>query len=165
MLTMRSIYLFISGALTGLLFQTTIAQVVAQNQSVNQLNHVGIAVEDLDAAVTFYTETMGFEESFRVTNDVGQVGLVYLRISENTFVEIQSANENRPIGISHFGIHVENRNDAMTIFSGRGASPPNTRIGLTGAVIADIFDPDGIRIEISEYPANSLQGKALAGEL
>ena len=73
--------------------------------------------------------------------------------------------ENRPIGISHFGIHVENRNDAMTIFSGRGASPTNTRIGLTGAVIADIFDPDGIRIEISEYPANSLQGKALAGEL
>ena len=164
---MRGFYLFVSGALVGLLIQTAVAQVGAQNQNpgVNQLNHVGIAVEDLDAAVTFYTETMGFQESFRVTNDAGQVGLVYLRVSDDTFVEIQSANENRPVGISHFGIHVADRDDAMAMFSGRGATPTNTRIGLTEAVIADIFDPDGIRIEISEYPAASLQGKALAGEL
>ncbi len=49
--------------------------------------------------------------------------------------------------------------------NGCGASPTNPRIGLTGAVIVDIFYLGGIPIEISEYSANSLQGKALAGEV
>jgi len=93
---MRGLLLFVSGAVVALLIQTAIAQ--NHNPGVIQLNHVGIAVSDMDESLAFYTETMGFEEVFRVTNDEGEAGLVYLRVSESTFLELQPANENRPAG-------------------------------------------------------------------
>ncbi len=46
-----------------------------------------------------------------------------------------------------------------------GASPTQTRSGQIQAILSDTFDPQGIRIELSEYLPESLQGQALAGEL
>lgn len=159
---MRSLILFASGAMVALLIQTAIAQ--SQNQGVIQLNHVGVAVNDMDESLAFYTETMGFEEAFRVTNDAGQVGLAYLRVSETTFLELNPANENRPAGLTHFGIQVEGMESVKAMFEARGASPTETRRGSTMAILSNITDPQGVRIELSEYPPDSLQGQALAGE-
>ena len=159
---MRALFLFVCGTLFGVLIQTAIAQ--SNNPGVLQLNHVGVAVNDLDESLAFYTETLGFEEAFRMTNNEGQVGLAYLRVSENTFVEVTSANENRPAGLTHFGIQVDDVETVKAMYEARGASPTATRSGRTQAILSDIFDPQGIRIELSEYPPESLQGQALAGE-
>ena len=159
---MRGITLFVSGALVAFLIQTAIAQM---NPGVVQLNHVGVAVADMDESIAFYTETMGYEEAFRVTNDAGEPGLVYLRVSENTFVELTRANDNTPPGLSHFGIQVEGMDSVKAMYEGRGAEPGETRRGRTRAVLSDIIDPQGVRIELSEYPPDSLQGQALAGEI
>jgi lactoylglutathione lyase len=159
---MRGLLFFVSGAVVALLIQTAIAQ--NHNTGVIQLNHVGIAVEDMDESLVFYTETMGFEEAFRVINDEGQVGLVYLRVSESTFLELNPANENRPAGLNHIGIQVEGMEAVKAMYEGRGASPGEIRRGSTQAILSNISDPQGVRIELSEYPSDSLQGKALAGE-
>ncbi len=159
---MRGIYLFVSGALLAVLIQTAIAQ--NHNPGVIQLNHVGVAVDDMDESLAFYTETLGFEEAFRVTNDEGRVGLAYLRVSETTFLELNPANENRPAGLTHFGIQVEGMESVKAMYEGRGASPSETRRGSTLAILSNITDPQGVSIELSEYPPDSLQGKALAGE-
>jgi hypothetical protein len=37
------------------------------------------------------------------------------------------------------------------------------RSGATKAVITNILDPDGVRLELLEYPPESLQGKAIDG--
>ena len=50
------------------------------------------------------------------------------------------------------------------MFEARGASPTETRRGSTQAILSNIADPQGVRIELSEYPPDSLQGQALAGE-
>jgi len=159
---MRGSILFICGALTALLIQTAIAQ--RANPGVLQLNHVGVAVDDLDESLAFYTGTLGFEEAFRVTNSEGRVGLAYLRVSDRTFIEITSANENRPAGLTHFGVQVDDIEAVRAMYEARGAKPTETRSGSTRAILSDIFDPQGIRIELSEYPPDSLQGQALAGE-
>ena len=86
---MRGLYLFIGGILVGLAVQMATAQ--NQNRDIVGVNHVGISVENLDEAVTYYTETMGFPEAFRVVNDAGQIALVYVQVSQNTFVELQPA--------------------------------------------------------------------------
>src|SRR5580700_8280505 len=104
---MRGLALFIAGTVVGLAVSAP-----AQNQSPNRgivgLNHVALSVPDIDKAVEYYTKTMGFPEAFRVKNAEGQVQLVYVQISQNTFVELLPANAQRPPGINHFGIHVEN---------------------------------------------------------
>ena len=71
---MRGLYLFIGGIAVGLAVQMAIAQ--NQNRDIVGLNHVAISVADLDEAVAYYTETMGFPEAFRAVNDAGRATLV-----------------------------------------------------------------------------------------
>jgi catechol 2,3-dioxygenase-like lactoylglutathione lyase family enzyme len=156
---MRGLTLFIGGILVGLAVQMAIAQ--SQNRNIVGVNHVAISVENLDETVAYYTETLGFKEAFRVVNDAGQAGLVYVQVSEDTFVELQPANDNRPPGINHFGVHVENMDTVTEMFRQSGATVSDPRSGSTKAILANITDINGIRIELGELPSESLQRQAI----
>ncbi len=154
---MRSCMLFVAGIVIGVAVQNT----VAQNVGLVGLNHVAISVSDLNAAVTYYTKTLGFPEAFRNLDEKGQPTLVYVQISKNTFIELQPANPQRPPGLNHLGIHVENMAAATAMFKQRGANVSETRVSPTKAVLANITDPNGIRIELAELPADSEHRKAM----
>jgi catechol 2,3-dioxygenase-like lactoylglutathione lyase family enzyme len=159
---MRGPALFVAGLLAGLAVHTALAQnqPLSPNRGVVGLNHVGIIVPDLDKAVEYYTKTMGFPEAFRFVNPQGQVQLVYVQISQNTFVELQPAN-GRPLGVSHFGLHVENMNAATAMFKARGANLTETTLSGTKAILSNITDLNGIRMELSELPPESLHRQAM----
>jgi catechol 2,3-dioxygenase-like lactoylglutathione lyase family enzyme len=156
---MRGLYLFIGGILVGLAVQMAIAQ--NQNRNVVGLNHVAISVTDIDEAVAYYTDIMGFPEAFRRVNDAGQITLLYVQISEDTFIELQPANDQRPPGINHFGVQVENMAMANAMFKERGATISEPRAGSTMAILSNITDLNGIRIELGELPPESLQRQAI----
>src|SRR5260370_24141934 len=130
MRVLRGLGLFVAGAVVGLT-ATTFAQNQTPNQGIVGLNHVGLSVPDLDKAVEYYTKTMGFPEAFRFVNASGQVQLVYVQVSQNTFVELQPANAQRPPGITHFGLHVENMAAATAMFKARGAAVGETTLSGT----------------------------------
>jgi catechol 2,3-dioxygenase-like lactoylglutathione lyase family enzyme len=158
---MRGAFLFIAGIVVGLAVEAAVAQNQSPNKGIVGLNHVGIAVPNIDEAVTYYTKTLGFPEAFRAKDDKGQVALVYVQISKNTFVELQPANPQRPAGVSHFGIHVENMPAATAMFKQRGAKVGEIRGSATKAILSDITDLNGIRIELSELPPESLHRQAM----
>ena len=157
---MRGLVLFVAGAVVGLAVNA-----VAQNQTPNRgivgLNHVALSVPDIDKAVAYYTKTMGFPEAFRVTNPQGEVQLVYVQISQNTFIELQPANPQRPPGINHFGLHVENMPAATAMFKERGANVLETRVSPTKAILSNVVDPNGVRIELAELPPESFHRQAM----
>ena len=155
---MRGWMLFVAGILVGLGVQTAVAQ--NRNAGLVGLNHVGINVPDMDEALAYYTETFGFPEAFRVLDDQGQPRLVYVQISGNTFVELQPAN-GRPDGVSHFGIHVEDMDAATAMFKQRGATVSEIRDSDTGAILSNITELNGLRIELSELPPESLHRQAM----
>lgn len=155
---MRGLYLFVAGLAVGLAIQLAIAQ--SPNRGVVGLNHVGIAVDDLDAALEYYTGTMGFPEAFRIEGDSGPA-LIYVQISRNTFLELQPTNENRPSGVSHIGIEVEDMTAVTEMFSARGADTTEPRVSGTKATLANITDLNGLRIELLELPPESLHGQAM----
>ncbi len=155
---MRGWMLFVAGILVGLGVQTAVAQ--NQNAGIVGLNHVGINVPNIDEAVEYYTKTMGFPEAFRVLDDKDQPRLVYVQISKNTFVELQPAN-GRPMGVSHFGLHVENMGPATAMFKQRGATVSETRNSDTGAILSNITELNGLRIELAELPPESLHRQAM----
>jgi catechol 2,3-dioxygenase-like lactoylglutathione lyase family enzyme len=160
---MRGVVLFVAGTLVGLAAHASLAQnqSLSPNRGVVGLNHVGIIVPDLDKAVEYYTKTMGFPEAFRFVDPTSkQVQLVYVQISQNTFVELQPAN-GRPLGVSHFGLHVENMKDATAMFKARGAKPEEIRLSGTKAILSNITDPNGNRMELSELPPESLHRQAI----
>ncbi len=157
---MRSICLFVSGLLLGAGIHMSIAQ--TQNGGIVGVNHVGIAFDDLDAAIEYYTETLGFPEAFRMENDSGEIGLVYVQVSESTFVELQPTNENRGPGINHFGVHVGDIDAAIETWRGRGAEAQDSRRSSTNAILSNIFDPDGNRMELLQLPPESEHAQATA---
>jgi len=163
---MRGLALFVAGALVGGLGINALGvNAVAQNQTPNRgivgLNHVAISVPDLDKAVAYYTKTMGFPEAFRSTTPQGEVRLVYVQISQNTFIELLPANAQRPAGINHFGLHVENMPAVTAMFKARGADVLETTVSPTKAILSNVVDPNGIRMELAELPAESLHRQAM----
>jgi len=156
---MRGALLFAAGLFTGLAVHVALAQ--NANSGVVMMNHVGINVPNVAEAVTYYTEKMGYKEAFRVNDDKGQVRLVYMQISRNTFLELNPANEQRPAGFTHYGLHVENVADAAARFrkGGLKVSDPNT--SDTKAILANITDPYMGRIELAQLPPESMHYKAI----
>ena len=155
---MRSAVLLIVGIAIGLAVEVTLAQ--NQNRGIVGLNHVALSVPNLDEALNYYTKTMGFPEAFRVNDDKGQARLVYVQISKNTFFEIQPG-PGRPAAINHVGIHVENMKEATAMFKARGVNIAEIRTSDTKAILNNITDPNGIRIELAELPPESMHRQAM----
>jgi catechol 2,3-dioxygenase-like lactoylglutathione lyase family enzyme len=156
---MRGFFLFVAGIVAGLAIESAVAQ--SPNRGVVGLNHVALSVPNIDQAVAYYTKTMGFPEAFRQTDDKGQVTLVYVQISKNTFIELQPSNPQRPAGINHLGVVVENMNAATSMFKQRGANVSEIRTSGTKAILSNITDPNGVRIELAELPPDSLHRQAM----
>jgi catechol 2,3-dioxygenase-like lactoylglutathione lyase family enzyme len=156
---MRAVMLFVAGLFVGLAVQAT----VAQGRPVVALNHVGMAVPDVAAAAAFYVEKMGFREAFRNSTPQGQPASIYLQISRDTFLELQQANAQRPAGLNHFGLEVGKMPEAVAFFrkNGATASDPGGPSGFSKAILANVTDPNGVRIELAELTPDSLQRKAM----
>ena len=158
---MRGLVIFVAGLLVGVAVQSTIAQ--SGRTGVVGLNHVGVAVPDIPAAAAYYTEKMGFKEAFLNSNPQGQPTAIYMQISRDTFLELQQANDQRPAGLTHFGLVVDNMNAAVAAFRGRGATAtePGPPSGFSKAILSNVTDLNGLRIELAELTPDSLQRKAM----
>jgi catechol 2,3-dioxygenase-like lactoylglutathione lyase family enzyme len=156
---MRGAMLFAAGLFTGLAVHVAMAQ--NANRGVVMMNHVGINVPNIEEAVKYDTEKMGYREAFRVYDDKKQPRLVYMQISKNTFLELNPANAQRPAGFTHYGLHVENVADAVAMFRKRGVMVSDTNVSDTKAVLANITDPYMGRIELAQLPPESLHYKAI----
>jgi len=156
---MRGTMKFAAGLFLGLVLQIGIAQ--NGNRGVVMMNHVGISVPNIDEAVKYYTQKMGYKEAFRVNDEKGQPRLVYMQISKNTFLELNPVNPQRPAGFSHYGLVVENAQQAVAMFRKNGLTVTDTNKSDTKAILANITDPYMGRIELTELPPDSMHYKAI----
>ena len=156
---MKGPLLFAAGVMVGVAGHVALAQ----SQNVVMMNHVGINVPSIPEAIGHYTQKMGYKEAFRVTDASGQPTLVYLQISQNTFLELQQANAERPAGFTHYGLQVENLASAAEAFKQRGLTVSNVnRSANTNALLANVTDPYMGRIELAELTPESLQRRAIS---
>ena len=127
------------------------------------LNHVGLSVPSIPDAAAFYTQKLGFREAFRNSDAQGNPTAIYLQISKNTFLELQQANAQRPAGVNHFGLEAPNIKAAVALFKQHGATAtdPGAPSGFSHAILANVTDLNGLRIELAELGPESLQRKAM----
>jgi len=137
-------------------------------KGISSLGHIAIKVKNLEKSIAFYTETMGFPEMFRLHRDDGRVWLVYLRITDDQYLEIfpeaiqDRAPEPENNGINHFCLTVENIEEIVRQLEAKGVAlywPLKT--GADNNRQAWVLDPDGNRIELMEMASNALQFKAI----
>ena len=158
---MKTLAALIIGILAGAA-ATTMAQ-SNRLAGLNGVNHVGISVEHFDEALAFYTQKMGFREAFVVRDDQGQPFLAYVQVNRNTFIELLPATAARRPGLDHVGLHVDDIRATIATLKARGVTVEDARTGRTKSVIANVTDPSGVRLELSELPPESLQAKATEG--
>jgi catechol 2,3-dioxygenase-like lactoylglutathione lyase family enzyme len=157
---MRGVLLFVVGLAVGALTQAPFAQ---SAQPPARLNHVAIAVPSVADALKWYSDTLGFREVIRQTDPMGKLTSVYLQISRDTFLEVAEANAQRPVGLNHFGLELPEIKAGVAAFRARGATatdPAAKPSAYSGGYLANITDPHGIRVELTEQPADGKLRKA-----
>lgn len=168
---MKGIFLFAAGLMVGAAAHVALAQGQGQGQPAGQavnvvmMNHVGLNVPSIPEAIAHYTQKMGYREAFRVTDAAGQPTLVYLHVSQNTFLELQQSGPDRPAGFTHYGLQVENIAAVAEQFRQKGLTVSMVnKSGNTKALLANVTDPYMGRIELAELTPDSLQRKAIGGQ-
>jgi lactoylglutathione lyase len=137
-------------------------------KGIQGFGHVAIKVKDLDATLRFYSGTLGFPEMLRLFKDDGSVWLIYLRITDDVFLEVFPGAENdrapgrNANGVNHLCLMIDNLDAFCPALEANGV--PLTaaiKMGADGNRQAWIEDPDGNRIELMEMHPDCLQYKAL----
>lgn len=158
---MRAAMIFVIGLIVGATMVPGSAQ-TTRIPGINNMNHVAIAVPDMNAALDFYMQKMGFGEGFIRRNDKGEATLAYVQVSRDTFVELQQANATRPPGITHYGLHVQDLKSFQATLKQRGVTVTDVRPGGDpSSFSANVTDPNGINMELFQFGPESLQGKAI----
>jgi catechol 2,3-dioxygenase-like lactoylglutathione lyase family enzyme len=155
---MRGLVLFFAGILVGSTIQIVVAQ---STRPALALNHVAIAVPDLDEGIRFYTKALGLKEAFTFKDNRG-TPLSYLQISRDTFLELQPATSERPVGLIHVGLEVGDLRSSLPRFKQGGlqATDPNRSV-RTNALISQATGLADLRFELLEFGPDSLQRKVM----
>ena len=157
---MRGVVIFMAGAAFGI-FATQPSAAPQDKVAGLRLNHFGIYVKDFDESMNFYTKTMGFREAFTLKDKDGKPTLAYLQINRDTFLELAPATADRPAGFSHAGLWADDLSKTVAVLRERGVKLEDPHAQSTKAPLTNMFDPSGVRLELLEYPPESLQRKAI----
>ena len=139
-------------------------------KGVTGIGHCAIRARNFDAMMAFYTQTLGFEEMYRLRNDEGAVRLGYVRVTDTQFLEVfpGGIGEEAPPpihrGVSHICLTVEDIEDTIADLAARGVTL--TRPLKTGPADRNrqawIEDPEGNRFELMEMSPTGLQAQTIA---
>ena len=128
-----------------------------------ELDHIGIAVEDLDAALAFYTEALGLEVD--ASEDVPSQGVRahFVRVGSAALELLEATTEESPIrrfvsrrgaGMHHITLRVEDIAAALARLKSRGIRliDETPREGAEGALVAFVHPASahGVLVELKQ---------------
>ena len=124
------------------------------------IHHLGVAVEDLDAALSTYTQLFGAEVEHRATVPDQGVEAASLRVGDSRVELLEPLRADTPVGrflekrgpgMHHVAYEVDDVAAAMTSLADAGASliDEHPRTGLFGLEVAFVH-PDSVHGVLSE---------------
>ena len=159
---LRGVTLFVAGIVVGTVLMQPRPSSAQEKRTGLRLNHVGIAVKDYDKSLDFYTKVMGFHIAFKFPpSPDGKPTTTYFQINKDTFLEMAPASPQMPAGITHMGIETSDVKSTIAQLRAAGGTVEDFRVsGPTKALLSNILDPNGIRLELIELTPDSLHKKA-----
>jgi len=154
----------IVGVILGVTLSLAFTPVAAQTSpmpGVRGVNHVGLSVDNFEESVAFYTQKLGFPEVYRFKNDQGQTTIAFVQAGPNTFLEIAPSNANRPAGLTHFGIQVENMEATIAALKERGVMATMPREVAPQWFVSSVTGP-GARVELTALGPQSVLEQSTA---
>ncbi|WP_432667485.1 methylmalonyl-CoA epimerase [Wukongibacter baidiensis] len=128
-----------------------------------KVDHIGIAVKNLDETLKFYTEALGLELHGTETVEEQKVKVAFLPVGDTEVELLESTSPDGPIakfidkkgeGIQHIAFKVENIEEAIAHMKEKGFRmiDEKPRYGAGGAKIAFMHPKSshGVLVELSE---------------
>ncbi len=128
------------------------------------LSHACFTVSDLEKSIEFYRDGLGLAQAFAL--DIPEINLhgVYMRVGARTFIEMFQGDPVSTPGnatYKHICLEVDDIEATVAEIRGRGVEVGDISLGKDNSYQAWIADPDGNRIELHQFTADSLQVKAM----
>ena len=127
--------------------------------------HTCFTVSNLDKALSFHRDGLGLKEAFDFVNEDGYRFGVYLYVGERNFIELfEGTLEERVEGQSfkHICLEVDDIEATVSTLRTRGVEVSPIKLGKDNSYQAWITDPDGNRMELHGYTAESWQAPSLS---
>lgn len=128
-----------------------------------QIDHIGIAVKNLDETLEFYTEVLGLKAHGTEVIEEQKVKVAFLPCGDSELELLESTAEDGPIakfiekngeGIQHIALRVDNIEEAIAMLQEKGMRliDEKPRYGAGGARIAFLHPKatKGVLMELSE---------------
>src|SRR5215510_8735361 len=137
-----------------------------------RLTLVGIAVSDYAKSQAFYERVMGFPVAFKLSSPDGTRTNTFFQMGRDSFIEMQQATVDVRPGLTHAHFVVDDLSAALARLrqAGLPTAPPNsqpasavTEAGFSQNIFvknANVYDPNGNRLELNELVPESLMKKA-----
>ncbi|MDP4290744.1 MAG: VOC family protein [Bacteroidota bacterium] len=132
-----------------------------------RMSHVGFMVPDLDKAMKFYCDILGFKETWRGSKDGKNVSWVNLKVPEgNDYIELMLYDKEPSAAtrgsMNHICLEIDDITKTLNTLKQRtlpdGCKMPSEfKIGINQKRQINCFDGDGTRVEIME--ASTVDGK------
>jgi catechol 2,3-dioxygenase-like lactoylglutathione lyase family enzyme len=130
------------------------------NRASDHMTHVGLVVTKLDPEYKFYTDILGFKETWRGSSTGKVLSWINLKVPDgNDYVEFMlSKDEPAPTDRGtqhHLCLRVPDVPAGLEMLRSRVAKqdyqrPLETHVGINRKRISNFFDPDGTRTELME---------------
>jgi len=136
---------------------------------IRQLAHLCLYTDRLEEMRRFYGETLGLRFAFPLNDGAGKAFGLYFDAGNSTFIEIfdrqgaqamwggAEARIERGTAFRHLCFEVTGLDHLRTQLRARGVDVTEPKVGMDLSRQAWISDPDGNRIELMEYTAQSSQ--------
>lgn len=132
-----------------------------------RMTHVGLIVTDLGPEYDFYTKVLGFKETWRGSSNGKVLSWINLKVPDGDdyleFMLMKDEPDPTHRGVAHhLCLQVPSVAESITKLEaepyykeyGRSIEP---RVGINRKRQANLFDPDGTRVELMEH--NTIDGK------
>jgi glyoxylase I family protein len=129
------------------------------------LAHACFTVSDLERSLAFYRDALGLKPAFDFINKEGRRFGVYLHLGGRSFVELfegQLGERAEGQSYRHICLEVDDIQSTVHTLRERGLEVSDPKLGGDQSWQAWITDPDGNRIELHHYTAESKQAPYLA---
>ncbi len=130
---------------------------------IEKIDHIGIAVKNLDETLRFYEDVLGIKCTSQEVVEEQKVKVAFLPLGDSELELLESTTEDGPIakfiekkgeGIQHIAFKVDNIEEALEELKAKGVRliDEKPRYGAGGARIAFLHpkSTSGVLIEISE---------------
>ena len=133
----------------------------------SRMSHVGFMVPDLDKAISFYCDILGFQETWRGSRDEKNVTWVNLKVPDgNDYIELMLFDKEPSVNsmgtMNHICLEVSDVTVSESLLNSRKLpeglkTPTALKTGINKKRQINCYDIDGTRVEIME--ANTVDGK------